>query len=73
MPATRQFTPPNPSRAHDSEVFLFEDLAARLSPESTGTVHLYSERTVCPSCGDVIDQFKAKFPGIKVHIASGED
>ncbi|WP_433134193.1 deaminase domain-containing protein [Micromonospora sp. CA-240977] len=73
MPATRQFDPPNPSRAYDSEVFLFEDLAAGLSPNSTGTVHIYSERTVCPSCRDVMDQFKAKFPGIRVHVATGED
>ncbi|GAB7053018.1 hypothetical protein JCM9534A_81440 [Catenuloplanes indicus JCM 9534] len=73
MPKTRQFVPPNPSRQFDSEVFLFEDLATRLTPTSTGTVNLYSERIVCPSCGDVIDQFKARFPGIKVNITTGQD
>lgn len=73
MPGARQFTAPNPSRAFDSEVFLFEDLATRLSPTSTGTVHLYSERIVCPSCNDVIDQFTAKFPGIKLNISTGQD
>jgi hypothetical protein len=73
MQASRQFTPPNPSRAHDSEVFLLEDLAQGLNPKSTGAIHIYSERTVCPSCGDVIDQFKAKFPGVKVHVRTGED
>jgi hypothetical protein len=73
MPMNRQFTPPNPSRAYDSEVFLLEDLSKGLNTKSTGAIHIYSERTVCPSCGDVIDQFKAKFPGVKVHIATGED
>ncbi|NBE81921.1 ricin-type beta-trefoil lectin domain protein [Micromonospora rubida] len=73
MPATRMFTAPNPSRTLDSEVFLFEDLAQGLNPNSTGTINLYSERRVCPSCGDVIDQFKAQFPGIKINIQTGED
>ncbi|MGV9979924.1 LamG-like jellyroll fold domain-containing protein [Micromonospora wenchangensis] len=73
MPTSRQFTPPNPSRAYDSEVFLLEDLAQGLDFKSTGAVHIYSERTVCPSCGDVIDQFQAKFPGVKVHVRTGED
>jgi hypothetical protein len=71
MPATRQFSPPNPSRAFDSEVFLLEDLATRLNPRSTGTIHLYSERPVCESCEDVIGQFKAAFPGININISTG--
>jgi len=73
MPATRLFTPPNPSRAFDSEVFLFEDLAQGLRPKSIGTINLYSELTVCPSCGGVIDQFRARFPGIRINIRTGED
>ncbi|MFV2088920.1 deaminase domain-containing protein, partial [Micromonospora sp. LOL_021] len=73
MPSARQFTPPNPSRAYDSEVFLLEDLAIGLSPTSTGTVQLYSERIVCPSCEDVIGQFKMRFPGISIRISTGQD
>ncbi|MFY1626841.1 polymorphic toxin-type HINT domain-containing protein [Micromonospora sp. WMMD735] len=73
MPTSRQFTPPNPSRAYDPEVILLEDLAQGLDFKSTGAVHIYSERTVCPSRGDVIDQFQAKFPGVKVHVQTGED
>jgi hypothetical protein len=73
MPSTRRFSPLTPTRAYDSEVFLLEDLAARLDATATGTVHIYSERAVCDSCSNVIDQFRRMFPNIRVVVSTGQD
>ena len=50
----------------DAEWKLLEDLATRLKPSSQGTVHIVSERGVCPPCREVIDQFRRAFPGITI-------
>ena len=55
----------------DSEVFVLENLAQRLTPQSTGTVRLLSERTVCSSCQGVITQFREKFPNINLIVRAG--
>ncbi len=55
----------------DSEVFVLETLAQRLTPQSTGTIRLLSERTVCASCEGVITQFREMFPNINLIVRSG--
>ena len=55
----------------DSEVFVLENLAQRLTPQSTGTIRLLSERTVCGSCQGVITQFREMFPNINLIVRAG--
>lgn len=55
----------------DLEVFVLENLAQRLTPQSTGTVRLLSERTVCASCEGVISQFREMFPNVNLIVRSG--
>ncbi|MEV7782668.1 RHS repeat-associated core domain-containing protein [Kitasatospora sp. NPDC088351] len=69
MPVTRRFDPG--TRPYDSETHIFETLAQRLTPESKGTIDLYSERIVCPSCEGLIGQFSKAFPGIQINISTG--
>ncbi len=57
----------------DSEVFVLENLALSLTPESTGTIRLLSERTFCASCQGVIFQFREMFPNINLVVRSGVD
>ena len=68
--------PENPifiaDRAADSEWKLLENLAAKLNPNSAGSVNIYSERTVCSSCQSVIQQFQQRFPGVRVDVTVGE-
>jgi filamentous hemagglutinin len=33
-----------------------------------GTVNLLTERIPCASCSNVIEQFKAKYPNIKINV-----
>lgn len=55
----------------DSEVFILENLARKLTPESVGSFRLVSERTYCDSCDNVIKQFEVMFPNVKIIRASG--
>jgi hypothetical protein len=59
------------TRAAESEWKLLEYLQAKLKPGATGTIDLYSERSVCPSCESVIEQFEQKFPGVHIHVSTG--
>ncbi|MFJ4413307.1 polymorphic toxin-type HINT domain-containing protein [Streptomyces sp. NPDC088925] len=70
MPSVRQFNPG--TRPYDSETHIFETLTQRLAPGAKGTIDMYSERPVCDSCSGLIDQFKQKFPGIRINISTGE-
>ncbi|MEU4408617.1 DNRLRE domain-containing protein [Streptosporangium sp. NPDC023963] len=58
-------------RPADSEYKILEHLAEKLTPSSRGTINLYSELEVCPSCSHVIDQFKSMFPGVKINVTYG--
>ncbi len=69
------FSVPNKSgvpipRAGDSEAKIFENLALRLgeNTKATGSVTIFTERPACGSCMWVIDQFVAKYPGIRVSV-----
>ena len=59
-------------REYDTERFILEFLADKLSPGASGTVRLYSVEPVCPSCTGVIEQFYAKFPDVILLVTSGE-
>jgi archaellum biogenesis ATPase FlaH len=58
-------------RYWDSEVMILEYIASKASPSESGTVKLFSERTICPSCLGVIEQFGKTFPNITVYYNSG--
>jgi len=73
-PSTRRFTTRDSgamSRANDTEVKLLEDIAAGLSPDSRGVIHLFTERPPCFSCRGVIDQFRQAFPNVEVIVTNG--
>ena len=73
MPESRVFTTgvDQYPRDLDLEVFVLENLAQKLSPNSSGTVVLISERPFCDSCSNVIAQFQAMFPNITLILRSG--
>lgn len=58
-------------RGFDAEAHLLEDLAKRLSPDSFGTVRLFSELPICTSCQGVVQQFQSMFPKIKLVVSGG--
>lgn len=59
-------------RWSDSEYKIPSDLADQLiaggTERANGRVRLYTERAACDSCARIIEQFEAKFPGIKVEV-----
>jgi The BURPS668_1122 family of deaminases len=60
-------------RGLDAEYKLLEDAAARLGSNFgvTGRLVLFTEKPPCASCFDVIQQFKARYPGIELHVING--
>ncbi|EEN4858770.1 hypothetical protein GK134_02910 [Salmonella enterica] len=58
-------------RAFDSEVKIFEHIANKFPTTAKGRIDLYSELKVCPSCSEVITQFKAMYPNIEVNVTWG--
>ena len=58
-------------RGFDSEAIILENLAQRLSPDSAGTIRLFTERAPCKSCRGVIEQFQERFPKIKLITSHG--
>lgn len=71
-PTSRFFTT-SLGRGFDSEVKIFEYLAQTFqnNPNVSGTIMLYSERAVCPSCISVMNQFMEMYPNIVITITSG--
>jgi len=67
--------PPGHSRAYDSEYKLLEELGSRYAqtPDVEGTINLFTERSPCDSCTNVIAQFRRRFPNIilTVNYAGG--
>ncbi|MFE7798698.1 deaminase domain-containing protein [Nocardia sp. NPDC057440] len=55
-------------RPTDSEYKILEDLASRMKPDSKGAIDLYTENKPCPACNDVIEQFRQRFPGVKLNV-----
>ena len=62
-------------RAVDSESKILEDIAHQLGYNQfcvdetvKGSVYLLTERPPCPSCEEVIKQFKKMFPNLNVYV-----
>jgi The BURPS668_1122 family of deaminases len=62
--------PPGHSRAYDSERKLLEEVGLRYvqTPEVQGRVNLWTEREPCDSCCEVIEQFRRRFPNIRLTV-----
>jgi Domain of unknown function (DUF4157)/The BURPS668_1122 family of deaminases len=60
-------------RSLDSEKKILEHLTSVIgdNPNATGTIRMFSERTVCASCDLAASQFRAKYPKITLDIISG--
>ncbi|QLY32956.1 hypothetical protein H0264_12590 [Nocardia huaxiensis] len=58
-------------RPTDSEYKILENLGQQLRPDSKGSINLYTEREPCGACLSVIEQFRAKFPGVEVNVTHG--
>jgi hypothetical protein len=58
------------NRAFDSEAKILNNIAAQLgeNTSATGTINLLTERAPCASCSNIIEQFQAKYPNIKINV-----
>lgn len=59
------------SRALDSEVKLYENLALKFNGGTKGITRLVSELKICASCVGVGTQFKREFPGVFLMTRGG--
>ena len=69
--AARIFEVTMETHALDSEVAIFENLAASLPADAEGIIYLFTERTACPWCWGIAEQFQAMFPAIKLVLGGG--
>ena len=67
-------TPEGYLRDMDTEFKILETLAQRLGPSSqtSGRINLISEKMVCPSCSDVVTQFRERYPNIQLNVFTVE-
>ncbi|NWE15255.1 two-partner secretion domain-containing protein [Pseudomonas yamanorum] len=72
QPATSRYigTPEAYLRDMDTEFKILETVAQRLGDNTAaaGRINLVSEKMVCPSCSDVIKQFRDRYPKIQLNI-----
>jgi len=54
----------------DTEAKILNNVAAQLgeNTSASGTINLLTERAPCVSCSNIIEQFQAKYPNIKINI-----
>lgn len=50
---------------------IFEHIANEFPETATGKIDLYSELPLCPSCSEVLKQFKEMYPNIEINVTSG--
>ncbi|KAF0863509.1 hypothetical protein PLD_22910 [Pseudomonas sp. LD120] len=57
-------------RAGDSEAKILDGLAQKLGNNfnAKGTVTIFTERPACSSCLGVVEQFKVKYPNIRIDV-----
>ncbi|MEN5243422.1 deaminase domain-containing protein [Pseudomonas atacamensis] len=62
-------------RDMDTEFKILETVAQRLgdNKEAVGRIDLISEKAVCPSCTDVITQFRDRYPKIQLNVFTVEN
>jgi hypothetical protein len=58
-------------RDNHSETKILERIAEKATPNSKGVVTIYTEREPCPSCEDIVRQFREMFPGIVLRVKYG--
>jgi hypothetical protein len=58
------------NRSIDSEAKILNNIATKLgdNTSASGTINLLTERALCASCSNVIQQFQAKYPNITVNV-----
>ena len=53
----------------DSEAKILEDIASKIINNNIqGTIDLYTEKTCCPSCWNIIQEFKEMYPNIILNV-----
>lgn len=56
-------------RYNDTEAKILEDIASKIKdPHIKGEVNLSTELDTCQSCTNIILEFRAKYPNIKLNI-----
>ena len=58
----------------DTEFKILETVAQRLGNNTTasGQINLFTEKLVCPSCSDVVTQFRQRYPNIQLNVFTGK-
>jgi hypothetical protein len=59
-------------RDGDSEYKLFNYIATQKQASDTFTVNMLSERCMCESCIDVMEQFKKAYPNATINVVSNK-
>ena len=59
-------------RDADTEGKILEQIIRQTTDKSAGTIRLFTQRLVCDSCGDVIEQFKKERPYIEITVVERE-
>ncbi|WP_206336007.1 DUF637 domain-containing protein, partial [Pseudomonas viridiflava] len=74
--ATQKYidTPEGYLRDIDTEFKILETVSQRLKGDSlaAGSINLISEKSVCPSCTSVIEQFRLKYPKVQLNVFTVE-
>lgn len=57
----------------DSEAKILNNIAVQLGDNTAvkGVINLLTERPPCVSCSNIIEQFQAKYPNIKLNVFDG--
>ena len=55
---------------YDTEAKLFEEFAERYEKHPFSTITMISERGMCHSCANVMNQFKTMFPNVRINVIS---
>jgi filamentous hemagglutinin len=58
----------------DTEFKILETVTQRLGNNTTasGQINLFTEKLVCPSCSDVVNQFRQRYPNIQLNVFTGK-
>lgn len=69
-----QINPNGTLRINDTEYKIIENYNKILNGDSmaSGTINIYSERIVCPSCEKIIKAFSCDYPNIKINVLDAE-
>ena len=59
------------NREVDTEAKILEQILSETTESDVGTIRLFTTRSVCDSCGQVIEEFVKKRPEIKIEVVEG--